>query len=119
MARRNDNTSDGYVDIYLLPIPERNVEAYKQQATLFGSIAREYGALRYREFRADDLGESMQVGTGDLLTAAVVDFKSREHRDEVMAKVMCDRRVEALIDAQPLADMNRMSYGGFRTFVSA
>jgi uncharacterized protein YbaA (DUF1428 family) len=49
----------------------------------------------------------------------VVDFKSRAHRDEVMAKVMCDARVEQLVDAQPLADMTRMSYGGFETFVSA
>ena len=117
MARSND--TDGYVDIYLLPIPERNVAAYKEQATLFGAIAREYGALRYREFRGDDLGDSLKVGDGDLLTAAVVDFKSREHRDEVMAKVMCDERVEALVDADQLADMNRMSYGGFQTFVSA
>jgi uncharacterized protein YbaA (DUF1428 family) len=119
MARSDTTSTDGYVDIYLLPIPARNVAAYQQQATLFGTVAREYGALRYREFRADDLGESMQVGEGDLLTAAVVDFKSRAHRDEVMAKVMCDVRVEAMLDGQPLADMNRMSYGGFETFVSA
>ena len=119
MARSTDSSTDGYVDIYLLPIPAHNVAAYRQQATLFGTVAREYGALRYREFRGDDLGDSLRVGDGDLLTAAVVDFKSREHRDEVMAKVMCDERVEALIDQQPLADMNRMSYGGFQTFVSA
>ena len=119
MARKNDMQSNGYVDIYLLPIPERNVEAYKQQATSFGKVAREYGALSYREFRADDLGEWLQVAEGDLLAAAVVDFKSREHRDEVMAKVMCDPRVEAMVDAEQLADMSRMSYGGFQTFVSA
>jgi hypothetical protein len=33
----------------------------------------------------------MKVAEGDLLTAAVVDFTSREHRDEVMAKVMATR----------------------------
>ena len=119
MARSDSTSTDGYVDIYLLPIPARNVAAYQQQATLFGTVAREYGALRYREFRADDLGESMQVGEGDLLTAAVVDFRSREHRDEVMAKVMGDERVAQLVDADPLADMNLMRYGGFETFVSA
>ena len=117
---RSDITTDGYVDIYLLPIPARNAAAYRQQATLFGQIAREYGALSYREFRGDDLGDFLTVGEGDLLTAAVVDFKSRAHRDEVMAKVMCDERVEELVAAQPpLADMNRMSYGGFAPFVSA
>ncbi len=120
MSRSDDiTTTDGYVDIYLLPIPERNVAAYQQQATLFGKVAREYGALSYREFRADDLGDSLKVADGDLLTAAVVDFKSRAHRDEVMAKVMTDARVEQLIDAEQLADMNRMSYGGFQTFVNA
>jgi len=36
-----------------------------------------------------------------------------------MAKVMCDERVEQLLCADQLADMNRMSYGGFQTFVSA
>ena len=120
MARSSDSsTSDGYVDIYLLPIPERNVAAYQQQATIFGTVAREYGALRYREFRGDDLGDSLKVADGDLLTAAVVDFKSRAHRDEVMAKVMCDERIDQLVGQPPLADMNRMSYGGFETFVSA
>ena len=118
MARSND-TTDGYVDIYLLPIPERNVAAYREQATLFGQVAREYGALRYREFRADDLGDTFEVGDGDLLTAAVVDFKSRAHRDEVMAKVMGYELVEQLVCGPPLADMNRMSYGGFETFGSA
>ncbi|MDP1847119.1 MAG: DUF1428 family protein [Solirubrobacteraceae bacterium] len=118
MARSNDSSTDGYVDIYLLPIPERNVAAYREQAMLFGQVAREYGALRYREFRGDDL-DTFKVGDGDLLTAAVVDFRSRAHRDEVMAKVMCDARVEQLAEARPLADMTRMSYGGFETFVSA
>ena len=63
MARRNDSTTDGYVDIYLLPIPDRNVATYREQATLFGQVAREYGALRYREFRGDDLGETFRSPT--------------------------------------------------------
>lgn len=120
MARTaHTNATDGYVDIYFLPIPERNIDAYRRQATSFGKVAREYGALSYREFRADDVGDDMKVADGDLLTAAVVDFKSREHRDEVMAKVMGDPRVTEMVDAEQLADMNRMSYGGFQTFVNA
>ena len=51
-----------------------NIAANREQTTLFGQVAREYGALRYREFRGDDLGEAFKVGDGDLLTAAVVDF---------------------------------------------
>jgi hypothetical protein len=33
------NVTDGYVDIYLLPISERNVEAYRRQATSYGKVA--------------------------------------------------------------------------------
>ena len=111
MSRRNEQTAaapvEGYVDIYLLPIPQDNVEAYRRQATLFGKVAREYGAISYREFRGDDLDHTLQV-----------DFRSREHRDEVMAKVMGDARVAQLDDGAPLADMTRMRYGGFQTFVN-
>jgi len=53
-----------------------------------------------------------------LLTAAVVDLESRAHRDEVMGKVMEDPRIVELIEAEQLADMSRMSYGGFQTFVN-
>jgi hypothetical protein len=63
--------------------------------------------------------EPMARSTDNTPDGYVVDFKSRAHRDEVMAKVMCGERVAQLLDAEQLADMNRMSYGGFETFVSA
>jgi uncharacterized protein YbaA (DUF1428 family) len=111
----------GYVDLYLLPIPEGRTEEYRAQASAFGAVAREHGALRYREFRADDLDEGFagSAGDGQLLTAAVVDFESRAHRDAVMEKVMADPRVAAMADADPIADMEQMRYGGFETFVEA
>ena len=110
-----------YVDIYLLPVPEGNLEAYRDQATTFGGVAREHGALSYRELRADDLGEGWRAATGEgeLLTAAVAEFESREHRDRVMKAVLEDPRVTGLMEGEPLADMDRMRYGGFATFVEA
>jgi uncharacterized protein YbaA (DUF1428 family) len=109
----------GYVDIYLLPVPEAKLEAYREQATTFGTVAREHGALGYREFRAEDLGEGFATEAGQVLTAAVAEFRSRAHRDEVMAKVMQDPRVTALEHAEQLTDMSQMRYGGFETFVEA
>ena len=110
---------NGYVDLYLLPVAERSIEGYREQATTFGAVAVEHGALGYREIRADDLGEGFaaEVRDGELLTAAVAEFRSREHRDEVMAKVLADPRVEALMQGESPADMSRMRYGGFATFV--
>ena len=107
----------GYVDIYLLPVPERNLEAYTQQATTFGKVAKEHGALSYREFLGDDLREKLAVQEGELLTAAVAEFESRTHRDEVMDKVLKDPRVTQLAEGEQVADMSQMRYGGFQTFV--
>ena len=106
-----------YVDIYLLPVPAGNIDAYRDQAVTFGQVAREHGALKYREFRGDDLGEQFAVGAGHVLTAAVAEFESRAHRDAVMAKVMADPRVAALVDGEQIADMDQMRYGGFAVLV--
>jgi uncharacterized protein YndB with AHSA1/START domain/uncharacterized protein YbaA (DUF1428 family) len=109
---------EGYVDLYLLPVPAATLDTYRDQAVAFGTIVKEHGALGYREFRGDDLGERFAVGDGRLLTAAVAEFRSRAHRDEVMGRVMADPRVAALMAADPLADMDELRYGGFATFVN-
>ncbi len=115
-----DTNVKGYVDLYLLPVPEEKIEEYRKLAMTFGGVAKEHGALAYREFRGDDLGEGFTAAAnGQLLTAAVVDFESRAHRDEVMAKVMEDSRVKAMMDVEPITDMEQMRYGGFQTFVEA
>ena len=108
-----------YVDIYLLPVPEANLDAYQRQATVFGQVAIEHGALSYREFRGDDLDQtfSAERGDGELLTAAIAEFTSRKHRDEVMAKVMEDPRIGGTLKGEQLADMTRMRYGGFDRIV--
>lgn len=115
------SSQPSYIDLYLLPVREDRLDAYRDQALAFGTVAREHGALSYREFRGEDLGEgfSAAAGEGQLLTAAVVEFTSRAHRDEVMGKVMADPRVESLMLGEPLADMDAMRYGGFETFVEA
>jgi len=113
------SSTAGYVDIYLLPVPEENLDAYREQAASFGAVARDHGALAYREFRADDLREGFEVEGGRRLTAAVVEFESRAHRDAVMEKVMGDPRVTASLGQPELADLSQMRYGGFETFVSA
>jgi uncharacterized protein YbaA (DUF1428 family) len=111
----------GYIDLYLLPVPEDNLAEYREQASAFGAVVKEKGALSYREFRADDLGDGFagSAGPGQLLTSAVVEFESRAHRDAVMEQVLADPRVVGMTDAAPIADMSQMRYGGFETFVEA
>jgi uncharacterized protein YbaA (DUF1428 family) len=112
----------GYADLYLLPVPEAALEDYRRQATAFGQVVRELGALGYREFLADDVGDGLKAlatADGTVLTAAIAEFTSREHRDEVMERVLADPRVTALMEGDQIADMDAMRYGGFRTFVEA
>jgi uncharacterized protein YbaA (DUF1428 family) len=118
MGTAEQSTTVGYVDIYTLPVPKANIEEYRQQATTFGTVAKELGALSYREFLGDDLGDNLHVADDHVLTAAVVEFESRAHRDDVMKRVLEDPRVVALEGDDDIADMGKMSYGGFETFVS-
>ena len=108
----------GYVDVYLLPVPEANLEPYRQQATTFGAVAKEHGALSYREFRGDDVGESLRVPDGRVLTVAVAEFDSRSHRDEVMAKVMSRNRSRPARRRRglPLSHEGHGSAGGLLVF---
>jgi uncharacterized protein YbaA (DUF1428 family) len=116
----------GYVDLYLLPVPQKRIAPYRRQAKTFGTVARQYGALNYREFIGDDLrpagvvsfAKVIALGRGEVLTAAVAEFKSRRHRDQVMKKVLDDPRIRKMMQNKPLARMKQMHYGGFRTFVS-
>lgn len=38
-----------YVDAFVLPVPKKNLPAYRRMARQAGKIWREYGALDYKE----------------------------------------------------------------------
>ena len=44
-----------YVDGFILPVPKKNLAAYKKMAKLFGKVCQEHGALEYVECIADDV----------------------------------------------------------------
>ncbi|MEN9582460.1 MAG: hypothetical protein RL641_414 [Candidatus Parcubacteria bacterium] len=125
--KQSEIKSFGYTDIYLLPLPKENLEKYRKTADHFGKLAKEYGAIEYREFMADDLfpkgtlsfSEATRPLEGELVIAAVVDFKTKAHRNEVMKKLFKDKRMASMMKAEPLADMRKMYYGGFVTIVKA
>ena len=60
----------------------------------------------------------MKKGEGDTIVFSYVTYKSREHRDEVIKKVMDDPRMKTSMDKMP-AYMKRLIYGGFQVFVEA
>ncbi|MDB6123465.1 MAG: hypothetical protein JWQ71_2458 [Pedosphaera sp.] len=117
-----------YVDGYVLPVPKKNLAAYRRIAQKAGKIWREHGALEYRESVGDDLNvkwgvpfpKQMRVKPGETVVFAWVVYQSRKHRDQVNAKVMKDPRLAKMIDPKAMPfDCKRMVYGGFKIMVDA
>jgi uncharacterized protein YbaA (DUF1428 family) len=115
-----------YVDGFVLPVPKKNLPAYRRMAEKGGKIWKEHGALEYLECAGDDLDVPMGVSYKKILklkpteTAifAFIVYKSRAHRDKVNAKVMKDPRMNSGMDLKKMPfDMKRMAYGGFKVFV--
>ena len=113
-----------YVDGFLLPIPKKNLAAYKKIAAKAGKIWREHGALEYRECVGDDLDTKMgvpfpkqiKVKAGETVVFAWIVYKSKAHRDRVNAKVMKDPRVK--MEGMPMPfEVKRMAYGGFEVLI--
>jgi uncharacterized protein YbaA (DUF1428 family) len=114
-----------YVDGYLLPIPKKNVAAYRRIAAKAGRIWREHGALEYKECVGEDLAppfglpftKSVKLKPRETVIFSFIVFKSRAHRDRVNAKVMKDPRIARMGSTEMPFDMKRMVYGGFTTLV--
>jgi uncharacterized protein YbaA (DUF1428 family) len=115
-----------YVDGYVLPVPKKNLAAYRRLARKAGKIWREHGALEFRECAGDDLKVKMgmpfprqiKLKPGETVVFSWIMFKSRAHRDRVNAKVMKDERLTSMSGPMPF-DFKRMVYGGFTVLVDA
>ncbi|SRR5579884_2141926 len=117
-----------YVDGFLLPVPKKNLQAYRRMAQKAGKIWREHGALDYKECVGDDLKTKMGVPfpksakakPGETVVFSYIVYRSRAHRDRVNAKVMKDPRIAAMCDPTSIPfDVTRMVYGGFKVLVDA
>jgi len=117
-----------YVDGYVLPVPKKNLAAYRRMAAACGKIWRKHGALEYIESAADDVKpgkwtsfpQSVKLKRGETVVFAYVVYKSRAHRDKVNAKVMKDPKIKGMCGSKPLPfDGKRMFWGGFKVIVDA
>ena len=116
-----------YIDGFLLAVPKRKLDAYRDMSKKAGKVWREYGALEYRECVAEDLKAPMcapftraiKPKAGETIVFSWIVYKSRIHRDRVNAKVMKDPRLASMCDPNNMPfDPKRMHYGGFEVFVS-
>ena len=116
-----------YVDGYVLPVPKKNLQAYRKLAQKAGKIWKEHGALEYRECAGDDLNvkhllrfpKTIKVKPGETVLFSWIEFKSKAHRDNVNKKVMSDPRLAKMMNPNAMPfDYKRIVYGGFNVIVS-
>jgi uncharacterized protein YbaA (DUF1428 family) len=116
-----------YIDGFVLPVKTRQLARYRNMAKQAGKIWRKYGALEFRESVADDVPvgkrtsfpRSVKLKRGETVVFSYILYRSRVDRDRVMAKVMKDKRIEAMMKSKKIPfDGKRMIVGGFKTMVS-
>ena len=116
-----------YVDGFVVPVPKKNLDAYRRMARTCAKVWREYGALDYRECVADDVKpgkytsfpQSVKLKPDEIVIFAYIVYKSRAQRDRIMAKVMKDPRLASMMNAKTMPfDGKRMFWGGFKTLVA-
>jgi uncharacterized protein YbaA (DUF1428 family) len=116
-----------YVDGFIVAVPKKNLATYARLSRKCGKIWREYGALDYREWVAEDVKpgkltsfpQSVKLKAGETVVFAWITYKSRAQRDKINAKVMKDPRLSEMMDpkSKPPFDGKRMIYGGFESLV--
>ena len=115
-----------YVDGFVLPVPKKNLAAYRKMARLCGKVWREHGALEYTECVADDVKpgkhtsfpQSVKLKADEVVVFSFIVFKSRAQRDRINAKVFSDPRLKSMMNPKAMPfDGKRMFFGGFKTLV--
>lgn len=109
----------GYIDGFVVPVPEDKLDAYRELAAKAAAIFREHGALRDVEALGSDVarGEvtdfyrAVKAEEGEQVFFSFIEWPDRQSRDQGWKKIMEDERMK------PEGDMpfvgQRMFWGGF------
>ena len=115
-----------YVDGFIVPVPTKNLAAYRAMAKKASKVWREHGALDYREWVAEDVKpgkstsfpQSVKLKDGETVVFSYITYKSRADRDRVNKAVMADPRLADMMDPKSMPfDGKRMIFGGFEPVV--
>lgn len=115
-----------YIDCFVMPVPKKNLAAYRKMAKASAKAWKKAGALKYVEAFGDDVPKgkitsfprSVKLKTGETVIFGYAIYKSRAHRDAVMNRVHRDPVLMKHWENMPF-DGRRMIWGGFKGFLSA
>ena len=113
-------TKPGYVDGYLVPVPNDKKEAYRTAAQKAAQVFKDHGAIRVVEAWGDDVPDgkvtdykgAVKATADENIVYSWVEWPSKQARDEGWKKVMADQRMQPGQNPMPF-DGKRMIYGGF------
>ena len=115
-----------YVDGFVVPVPQKNLAAYRRMARRAGTVWREHGALEYIECVADDVQpgkltsfpQAVKLKEGEVVVFSWIIYSSKRERNRINKLVMADPRLAAMMDPTSLPfDGKRMFFGGFKILV--
>jgi uncharacterized protein YbaA (DUF1428 family) len=117
--------TDKYVDGFVVPVPTKNVAAYRDFSAKAGTLWKEHGALEYIECVADDVKpgkltsfpQAVKLEADETVIFSWIVYRSREDRDRINAAVMKDERL-AMNPANMPFDAKRMFFGGFNVLLA-
>jgi uncharacterized protein YbaA (DUF1428 family) len=115
-----DGDRGGYLDGYLVPVPEGNKQTYRDMAQKAAQVFREYGATRVVEAWGDDVPDgqvtdykrAVKAREGERIVYSWVEWPDKATRDEGWKKAMDDPRMQPDKETMPF-DGQRLIYGGF------
>lgn len=122
----NKKINGGYVDGFVIPMPKKNLAAYRKMAKEGKQAWLKHGALDYKECVLDDpnmegsASFSKMGKRGEIIVFSYIVFSSKAHRDKVNKLVMkqfSDPEAKNGNGEKMPFDIKRMFYGGFKVLV--
>ncbi len=113
-----------YVDGFVAAVPSANKQKYIEHAKQAAIAFKQYGAIKLVECWGDDVpqGEvtsfplAVKCEAGETVVFSWVLWPSKQVRNDAMAKIMDDPRMNPDINQMPFDGM-RLIYGGFEMIV--
>jgi uncharacterized protein YbaA (DUF1428 family) len=111
----------GYVDGFVVPVPEANRDAYRALASKMAKVFRQHGAARVVEATGDDVQRgkvtdfyrAVKAEDGETVVFSFIEWPDKATRDDAWQKIMADESLKPQGD-MPF-DGQRMFWGGFDT----
>lgn len=116
-----------YTDGFLIPVPTKNLTAYRKMAEAAGKVWMEHGALDYKECVGEDMTaegmsstfpKTLKTKPSETVVFSWIVYASKADRNKIIKKVMADPRLAKMMDPNKSPfDPAKMLYGGFDVIV--